>query len=130
MVDKLFVGSLPSKAIRVIEIQDKLSRYGSSSELNHCTQKCSNDLADACFVLLSLCRLGSAGFKLPGASLLNPNPYRPCLQEFYADWAPEKLGQLDSTLATYEGREKQLFAKLQKKYKQKASYMKCVPVKK
>eukprot|EP00965_Chrysotila_dentata_P196438 6177571-Pleurochrysis_carterae.AAC.2 len=55
----------------------------------------------------------------------NGNKYRPCLQDFYADWAPEKLGQLDSTLAKYEGREKQLFATLGKKYGKKASYAKC-----
>ena len=30
--------------------------------------------------------------------------YRPCLQEFYADWAPEKLGTLDDTLIKWEGR--------------------------
>ena len=28
--------------------------------------------------------------------------YRPCLQEFYADWAPEKLGSLDDTLFKYK----------------------------
>ena len=30
--------------------------------------------------------------------------YRPCLQEYYADWAPEKLGTLDETLIKWEGK--------------------------
>ena len=30
--------------------------------------------------------------------------YRPCLQEYYADWAPEKLGMLDDTLIKWEGK--------------------------
>ena len=30
--------------------------------------------------------------------------YRPCLQEYYADWAPEKLGTLDETLLKWEGK--------------------------
>ena len=78
--------------------------------------------------------------------------YRPCLQEFYADWAPEKLGTLDDTLIKWEGRvrrqcarlwhaharaadracalplrvqEKQLFAKLGKKYKKQVNINKC-----
>lgn len=46
----------------------------------------------------------------------NPNPYQACLQEFYADHAPEKLGNLDATLAKYEGREKSMFSTLGKKY--------------
>ena len=48
------------------------------------------------------------GWKLPGLGL-SSSPYRPCLQEFYADWAPEKLGGIDDTLSKYEGRERQLF---------------------
>lgn len=54
-----------------------------------------------------------------------PLQYKPCLQEFYADYAPEKLGQLDDTLAKFEGREKQLFAKLSKKYGKKANIARC-----
>lgn len=74
-------------------------------------------------------RLQQKGIKMPGADLFSPSPYRPCLQEFYADHAPEKLGQLDSTLSSFEGREKQMFAKLSKKYGQKANFAKCVPKK-
>ena len=51
--------------------------------------------------------------------------YRPCLQEYYADWAPEKLGTLDDTLLKFEGREKQLFAKLNKKYGKQVQLAKC-----
>lgn len=58
-------------------------------------------------------------------SLFTENKFRPCLQAYYADWAPEKLGELDSTLAKFEGREKQLFAKLQKKYGKKANLDGC-----
>ena len=57
---------------------------------------------------------------------VNGNRYRPCLQEFYADWAPEKLGNMDSTLAAWEGREKQLFTKLGKKYGKKANFATCI----
>jgi hypothetical protein len=64
---------------------------------------------------------------LPGYHLLTPNPYRPCLRDFYADWAPEKLGTLDETLSSYEGRERQLFGKLQKKYGKKANFERCKP---
>lgn len=53
------------------------------------------------------------------------NKYKPCLKEFYADWAPEKLGELDKTLAKFEGKEKQLFAKLGKKYGKKANLARC-----
>ena len=59
------------------------------------------------------------------SSLFQENKYRPCLQEFYADWAPDKLGTLDETLKKYEGREKQMFAKLGKKYGKKYSIAKC-----
>ena len=64
---------------------------------------------------------------LPGYNLFAPNPYRPCLQEFYADWAPEKLGGLDDTLNKYEGRERQLFGALSKKYGKKANFERCRP---
>ena len=69
------------------------------------------------------------GFKMPGSSFFSPNPYRPCLQEFYADWAPEKLGGIDDALSKYQGREKQLFGALSKKYGKKANFAKCVPPK-
>ena len=59
--------------------------------------------------------------KMDPAAMFSTNPYRPCLQEFYADWAPEKLGNLDATLTKYEGREKQLFATLGRKYGKKVS---------
>ena len=59
------------------------------------------------------------------ATMFKTNKYRPCLQEYYADWAPEKLGNLDENLRKYEGREKQLFGLLQKKYKQKVQTAKC-----
>ena len=58
------------------------------------------------------------------------NPYRPCLQEYYADWAPEKLGNLDSTLEKYTGREKTLFGILQRKYGKPVQPARCVPGKK
>ena len=51
--------------------------------------------------------------------------YRPCLQEYYADWAPEKLGTMDDILIQYEGREKKLFAKLNKKYGKQVQIAKC-----
>ena len=66
---------------------------------------------------------------LPGYNLIAANPYRPCLQEFYADWAPEKLGALDDTLNKYEGRERQLFSALGKKYGKKVQYERCQPKK-
>jgi len=62
--------------------------------------------------------------KLPTFSS-SDSKYRPCLQEYYADWAPEKLGALDDTLLKFEGREKQLFAKLQKKYGKQVQIAKC-----
>ena len=54
------------------------------------------------------------------------------MQEYYADWAPEKLEprNLDETLRKYEGREKQMFAALGKKYGKKANFARCVPKKK
>tara|TARA_B110001452_G_scaffold67894_1_gene54660 strand:- start:297 stop:788 length:492 start_codon:yes stop_codon:yes gene_type:complete len=51
--------------------------------------------------------------------------YRPCLREYYADWAPEKLGTMDDILIQYEGREKQLFSKLNKKYGKQVQIAKC-----
>ena len=61
-----------------------------------------------------------------------PRPHRRPLtlrdsifQEFYADYAPEKLGNLDATLLKYEGREKAMFATLAKKYGKQANYAKC-----
>ena len=66
---------------------------------------------------------------MPWSGAFSANPYRPCLQEYYADWAPEKLGSLDDTLSKWEGREKQLFGKLQQKYGKKAQYARCVPKK-
>jgi len=73
--------------------------------------------------------LNANGFKVPGQELFAPNPYRSCLLEFYADHAPEKLGALDDTLFKYEGRERQLFGALSKKYKAKANFQRCVPAK-
>ena len=71
------------------------------------------------------CRLvGEKLIKSPFGAF-SESRYRPCLQEFYADWAPEKLGGVEETLGKYEGREKQLFAKLQKKYGKKANLAKC-----
>ena len=66
---------------------------------------------------------------LPGFHMIQPNPYRPCLQEFYADWAPEKLGAIDETLSKYEGRERQLFGALGKKYGKRVQYERCQPKK-
>ena len=64
------------------------------------------------------------GIKLPSFA---SSPYRPCLQEFYADWAPEKLGGVDDALTKYEGREKQLFGIVSRKYGKKANFARCVP---
>ena len=74
-------------------------------------------------------KLQTAGLlkQLPGYHMLAPNPYRPCLQEFYADWAPEKLGSLDETLSKYENRERQLFGALHKKYGKKVAFERCKP---
>lgn len=70
------------------------------------------------------------GWKVPGLGGLTSNPYRPCLVEFYADWAPEKLGGVDDTLGKYTGRERQLFGALGKKYGKKPNFARCVPKKK
>ena len=70
--------------------------------------------------------LPGLGVKLPSFA---SSPYRPCLQEFYADWAPEKLGGIDDTLLKYEGREKQLFGILSRKYGKRANFARCVPMK-
>mmetsp|Transcript_32847 Transcript_32847/g.81797 ORF Transcript_32847/g.81797 Transcript_32847/m.81797 type:complete len:154 (-) Transcript_32847:128-589(-) len=59
------------------------------------------------------------------SSLFSESKYAPCLREFYADWAPEKLGDMHNTLAKFEGKEKQLFAKLQKKYGKKVNAARC-----
>jgi len=64
---------------------------------------------------------------VPGYYMFAPSPYRSCLQEFYADFAPEKLGSLDETLSKYENREMQLASMLSKKYKQKANFARCKP---
>ena len=71
--------------------------------------------------------MDKVGIKMPS---LSGSPYRPCLQEFYADWAPEKLGGLDETLRKYEGRERSLFGALQKKYGKKVNVARCTPPKK
>ena len=63
--------------------------------------------------------------QLPGYHMIAPNSYRPCLQEFYADWAPEKLGGVDDALAKYEGKERQLFGKLHRKYGKKVNLANC-----
>ena len=59
---------------------------------------------------------------VPGYYMLAPSPYRSCLQDFYADWAPEKLGTLDETLGKYENRERQLFGAQHKKYGKKVAW--------
>lgn len=81
-------------------------------------------------MLLSLIdHLQVMGIPMPGQGIFAPNPYRPCLQDFYADYAPEKLGNLDKTLEEFKGREKQLFGRLSKKYGKKAEFARCVPKK-
>ena len=67
--------------------------------------------------------------QVPGYNLLSPSVYRPCLQEYYADWAPEKLGGMDELLSKHEGRERQLFGALMKKYGKKVMYERCMPKK-
>ena len=37
-------------------------------------------------------------------SLFTESKYAPCLREFYADWAPEKLGDMHTTLTKFEGK--------------------------
>ena len=74
-------------------------------------------------------RLQTMGIPLPGQGIFSPNPSQPCLQAFYADWAPEKLGSLDRTLEDYKGREKQLFARLAKKYGKPNNVGACIPKK-
>jgi len=56
---------------------------------------------------------------------LNPNKHRVCLQEYYADWAPDKLGGIDAALTKYEGKEKQLFGALGRKYGKKVNLARC-----
>ena len=73
-------------------------------------------------------KFGDIGFLVPDVGKwARGNTYRPCLIEYYADWAPEKLGNVASNLQAWEGREKQLFAKLHKKYGKKANLAKCIP---
>lgn len=74
-------------------------------------------------------KLQANGFlkHIPGYHMLAPSPYRACLKDFYADWAPEKLGTLDETLSKYENRERQLFGALQRKYGKKVQYERCKP---
>lgn len=57
--------------------------------------------------------------------MLQPSQYRSCLEEYYADWAPDKLGGIDTALAKYEGKEKQLFGALHRKYGKKVNLAKC-----
>ena len=59
------------------------------------------------------------------SAVFYPNKYRPCLVEYYADWAPEKLGGVDDALAKYEGKERQLFGKLHRKYGKKVNLANC-----
>eukprot|EP00967_Tisochrysis_lutea_P082025 scaffold113516_cov31-Tisochrysis_lutea.AAC.3 len=64
--------------------------------------------------------------RFPNVSrMMYPNKYRVCLEEYYADWAPEKLGGIDAALTKYEGKEKQLFGTLQRKYGKKVNLAKC-----
>ena len=67
--------------------------------------------------------------QVPGYHLLSPSPYRACLQDYYADWAPEKLGGMDELLSKNEGRERQLFGALMRKYGKKVQFERCVPKK-
>ena len=85
--------------------------------------------AGAPLIINLLDSMQGMGITLPGQAMFDPNPYRPCLQEFYADWAPEKLGNLDKTLDEFKGREKTLFAKLAKKYGKPNNVARCVPKK-
>mmetsp|Transcript_21709 Transcript_21709/g.32944 ORF Transcript_21709/g.32944 Transcript_21709/m.32944 type:complete len:625 (-) Transcript_21709:62-1936(-) len=45
-----------------------------------------------------------------------PLTHRQRLVEFYKKYNPEKLSSVDATLKKYEGKEEEMFAKLQKKY--------------
>lgn len=57
-------------------------------------------------IIALLVRLQSMGvIKFPSVgSLFTESKYAPCLREFYADWAPDKLGDMHSTLAKFEGK--------------------------
>lgn len=66
-------------------------------------------------VLPMIDKVAAMGFTLPTMASFKANPYRPCLVSFYADWAPDKLGNVDETLTKYAGRERRMFGVLSKK---------------
>ena len=56
--------------------------------------------------------------------------YQQEVEAFYREHNPGKLGTVPALLRKYEGREKQMFAALGKKYGKKANFARCVPKKK
>ena len=112
---------LPGLAPVLINVFDRFAHLLASPAL---VAACQSRLTRRC--RWPLRSLQAYGFKMPS---LSGSPYRPCLQEFYADWAPDKLGALDDTLSKYEGREKQLFGALKKKYGKPVNFARCTPPK-
>ena len=54
--------------------------------------------------------------RTPLSSSLPATDYNKLLKEFYQQHNPAKLGEVEQTLQKYRGKEKELFAKLAKKY--------------
>jgi peptidylprolyl isomerase len=59
---------------------------------------------------------GGAGDSTSDDAPINDVDYKAQLIDFYKKYNPEKLDTVDSTLAKYKGKEKELFQKLQEKY--------------
>jgi hypothetical protein len=59
---------------------------------------------------------GGAGDSTSDDAPINDVDYKAQLIDFYKKYNPEKLDTVDSTLAKYRGKEKELFQKLQEKY--------------
>ena len=117
---------LPGLAPVLLDVFDKLQGAQASPYHTQHTTTNSSLLISLRFVPFVNAAHGMLN-SLPMYHLIAANPYRPCLQEFYADWAPEKLGTLDETLGKYEGRERQLFSALNKKYGKRVQWERCKP---
>ena len=130
---------LPAAAPTLIDVVSKcapppVSRPPDSRLLRHARSRSRPQAAGHGRDLDALVRVQSEQVPAVSAGAPRSSPPRPhrrpftrdaIAQEFYADYAPEKLGNLDATLLKYEGREKAMFATLAKKYGKQANYAKC-----
>ena len=131
---------LPAAAPTLIDVVSKcapppVSRPPDSRLLRHARCRSRPQAAEHGRDLDALVRVQSEQVPAVSAGAPRSSPPRPhrrpltlrdaIVQEFYADYAPEKLGNLDATLLKYEGREKAMFATLAKKYGKQANYAKC-----